>query len=223
MQVEFSVQSVRECKGAALAVLVLLSLVSLPVSQEWLERNSGYTDKPVSQALAYLAETGRVVKSRSGWMLAEGVQLMLGKVEQIDDLSRNYSDSRKNSDSALNSINVSLNNQEPEKDLSSNKTKASRNISVSERDEIWRILSAAGVRRNSRTDALIELEHITPEYLRAKIAEYKARGLSGAKWAGLLIKAIEYGEPAPELVLAENGHTADCECTECRVRRFRGG
>jgi hypothetical protein len=69
---------------------------------------------------------------------------------------------------------------------------------------------------------LIELEHITLDYLRAKMAEYKTRGLSGSKWSGLFIRAIEFGEPAPELTLAENGHPVDCTCTHCSVTRFLG-
>lgn len=72
---------VKECKGAALAILVLLAanrrMGGGAITQEWLERHSGYTDKPVSQALAYLAETGRIVRTSAGWMLAEEGELSL--------------------------------------------------------------------------------------------------------------------------------------------------
>jgi hypothetical protein len=65
---------VKECKGAALSILVLLAtnqqLGGGAVTQEWLERHSGYTDKPVSQALAYLSETGRINRTSAGWVLA---------------------------------------------------------------------------------------------------------------------------------------------------------
>jgi hypothetical protein len=61
---------VKECKGAALALLVLLSVNAQrgggAVTQEWLERHSGYSDKPVSQALVYLRETGRIVETAAG-------------------------------------------------------------------------------------------------------------------------------------------------------------
>jgi hypothetical protein len=64
---------VKECKGAALSLLVLLEtnreLGGGAVTQEWLERHSGYTDKPVSQALAYLSETGRIAMTAAGWVL----------------------------------------------------------------------------------------------------------------------------------------------------------
>ena len=69
---------VKECKGVALSILVLLAtnqqLGGGVVTQEWLERHSGYTDKPVSQALAYLGETGRVTRTRAGWVLTDGFQ-----------------------------------------------------------------------------------------------------------------------------------------------------
>lgn len=65
---------VKECKGAALSILVLLAtnqqLDGGAVTQDWLERHSGYTDKPVSQALAYLEETGRIRQNSTGWVLA---------------------------------------------------------------------------------------------------------------------------------------------------------
>jgi hypothetical protein len=68
---------VKECKGAALSILVLLAtnqqLGGGAVTQEWLERHSGYTDKPVSQALAYLGETGRLTHTPLGWVLTGAV------------------------------------------------------------------------------------------------------------------------------------------------------
>jgi hypothetical protein len=70
---------VRTLKGAPLAVFVLLRMAqadgSGPQGAEWLERYSGYSDKPVSQALAFLEEQGLV--SRNGrylWQLSGGVK-----------------------------------------------------------------------------------------------------------------------------------------------------
>jgi hypothetical protein len=57
---------IHELKGAPLAILITLSLVRQPVTKEWLERTSGYTDKPVSQALAYLTENGLVLGTQAG-------------------------------------------------------------------------------------------------------------------------------------------------------------
>jgi hypothetical protein len=68
---------VKECKGAALSILVLLAtnhqLEGGAVTQEWLERHSGYSDKTVSQALAYLQETRRILQTSVGWLLADGL------------------------------------------------------------------------------------------------------------------------------------------------------
>jgi len=74
MQFENPIRLVKELKGAALSVLVLLSLAPIPVTQRWLEIHSGYSDKPVSDALYYLREHGFVVKSNEGWLLSDCVQ-----------------------------------------------------------------------------------------------------------------------------------------------------
>ena len=42
-----------------------------PVTQEFIERHSGYTDKPVSQALILLREMGLVTQNgRTAWQIA---------------------------------------------------------------------------------------------------------------------------------------------------------
>ncbi len=86
--VTFGPQTVRELKGAALACLNLLMLCRTPVLQEWLERYSGYTDKPVSQAMAYLSEEGWAVKTKGakpGWVLADGLQPFLSAALGLSD------------------------------------------------------------------------------------------------------------------------------------------
>jgi hypothetical protein len=65
---------IHELKGAPLAVLITLSLVRQPVTKEWLERTTGYTDKPVSQALAYLTENGLALGTHAGWQLTESAR-----------------------------------------------------------------------------------------------------------------------------------------------------
>ena len=233
---EFSTRHVRELKGAPLAILVLLAISPLPVSKEWLARSSGYTDKPIHQACSYLKEQGLIDCSSGGWFLAAGFQMPLpGRIysepeglegtqdqlidEEADEAGQSESEAkdlhRKISDQGVRIINKDSKDLKELKDLNNNK---SRKNSEPENAELWEVLREAGVRRNERTMALARLEHVTPEYLRAKMAEYKASGLSGAKWAGLFIRAIEAGEPAPER--SENGHFAGCECVECQVNQF---
>lgn len=79
----FCVGMVRQLKGAPLAVLVVLSYAGQRVSQDYLERCSGYSDKPVSQALEYLRDLGVVDRSAAGWGLCEGQQLVLGQPAQL--------------------------------------------------------------------------------------------------------------------------------------------
>ncbi len=69
LQSENPVRMVRELKGAPLSIVMVLSLVHQRVTQEYLERATGYTDKPVSQALAYLQEVGLADHTLAGWQL----------------------------------------------------------------------------------------------------------------------------------------------------------
>src|SRR5512139_3800537 len=79
MQLENPIRLVRELKGAPISIILVLGFAGQGVTQEWIERATGYTDKPVSQALAYLEEIGLVDHTRAGWMLTgEARQLPLG-------------------------------------------------------------------------------------------------------------------------------------------------
>lgn len=94
----FSARMVRELKGAPLSCLVLLMLAGMPVSNEWLCMMSGYTDKPVAQALKLLSspEHQLVCRTSGGWRLSDAFQLAL--------INRNFSDSTTATD--LNLINL---------------------------------------------------------------------------------------------------------------------
>ncbi len=91
LQSDNPVRMVRELKGAPLSILFLLGFVKQPVSQEWLERNSGYTDKPVSQALQYLQEHGLVMHSSGGWIASSNAQqLVMGlEIEEENEEENN--------------------------------------------------------------------------------------------------------------------------------------
>lgn len=75
----FTARMVRELKGAPLSCLILLMLAGQPVSNEWLCMMSGYTDKPVSQALRMLAgpEYQIAVRTAGGWRLSNAFQEIL--------------------------------------------------------------------------------------------------------------------------------------------------
>lgn len=82
---ENPIRLVKELKGAALSIMVLLSWSNTPVTREWLEVHSGYSDKPVSKALFYLREQGFLVKGAGGWMLASGARQLPLPLEQVGE------------------------------------------------------------------------------------------------------------------------------------------
>lgn len=60
----------RELKGAPLAVIMALAFANnRRVTAAWLCSITGYTDKPITQALTYLSETGLVTHNVNGWTL----------------------------------------------------------------------------------------------------------------------------------------------------------
>lgn len=82
---ENPVRLVKELKGAPLSVLMALFFAGgIGVTQEWIERNTGYSDKPVSKALAYLQEHQFVIKTKSGWMLSDGARQLPLPFQQIE-------------------------------------------------------------------------------------------------------------------------------------------
>ena len=86
MQYDDPVRLVKELKGAGISILVLLSVSPVPVTQKWLEIHSGYSDKPVSDALYYLREHGFSVKAARGWLISDCVKqlpLPMGCLRQL--------------------------------------------------------------------------------------------------------------------------------------------
>lgn len=69
MDQQLTLSLVRAWKGCPLSVYVVLLLSGQALAQSFIERHTGYTDKPVSQALALLEESGMVRRSAGGWRL----------------------------------------------------------------------------------------------------------------------------------------------------------
>jgi hypothetical protein len=148
---ENPIRMVRELKGAPLSIIMVLRMVQQRVTQEYLERATGYTDKPVSQALAYLLEIGLADHTRSGWQLikSDRIQLPLplalesedlrqaepdSEYNNIDEVSRKYSDSLKLEE--VNLTNILINS-------SSDSLKAEQVGKIPTDDEIRKVLGAA--------------------------------------------------------------------------------
>jgi hypothetical protein len=60
--------------------------------------------------------------------------------------------------------------------------------------EIWAELSRIGLRKNARTEALAELEHVTPAYVRALAEKLQEQGRGGYRHTGLFVHACEQAE-----------------------------
>src|SRR4030042_2796526 len=206
LQSENPIRMVRELKGAPLSILMVLSLVHQRVTQEYLERATGYTDKPVSQALAYMQEIGLADHTNAGWQLikANVMQLPLPlmmeeetltqppptspnfqKLEIMggDDMSRNISDSLTtttlSNNDLIDSVVVISNNAE-----NRNNSDFEANLEEFKRQ---------GIARNKRTEALARMKHVNPGYISAQL-----KGLKKKDSKGLAIMRMEQGEEAPE-------------------------
>ena len=178
----FTARMVRELKGAPLSCFVLLLFSGMPVSNEWLCRMSGYSDKPISQALALLSgpEYQIVRKSRGGWTLSNDFQLMLGAEEE----SRRNSESRKNSVPTTTTINTNI--------LTEGVVVASRKNSDSDEDAQYLANMATckelGIGEPSAS-VISAMIHVNPEYIRAHI-----QSLQKGETKGLAIVRIKNGE-----------------------------
>ena len=75
MNVDPSIKLVRTLKGAPLSILLILKLIGQPATAEFLERTSGYSDKPVNAALQLLEEYGHITRNgRYAWQICEGAR-----------------------------------------------------------------------------------------------------------------------------------------------------
>lgn len=80
---------IRALKGAPLSVVVLLMAQSQPVSVTYISSMTGYSYKPVEDALLYLQTMGKVSRvGRYGWQIAEAIQPPLPATpDDVIDLS----------------------------------------------------------------------------------------------------------------------------------------
>ena len=216
---KFTIESIKHLKGAPLAVLLLLFFCAEPVSQAWLERWSGYSNKTIAQACHLLKECCLVVCTLDGWVLADQVILPPHpRRNSIPIINITDSDS-------INPENESTNtepwkNSTPENDDYSPPT-ANLPPESPEKTEMWQILVEAGIHRNDRIRALLKKPHMNPAYLRAKLEDYKAREKDNPGWLGLVIQGMEEAEPSDPR--APNGHRMDCQCSKCAFRHFTTG
>ncbi len=173
---QFSARLVRELKGAPLACFMLLLLSNDPVSNEWLCRMSGYTDKPIAQALKLLSsdEYKLVRRSRGGWILSHAFQIVLGQEE-----------SRKNS---VPTTTTYINTNPIKEEV----VAVSRKNSDSEREAAYNanlaVCKELGI-GEPNASTISDLEYVTPEFIRAHV-----QGLKKGETRGLAIVRIRNNE-----------------------------
>ena len=178
------IRMVRELKGPALSIFMALALVHQRVSQSWLEIATGYTDKSVSKALAYLEEAGLANHTSAGWQLTgQAKQLPLASALEMGEQETE------------NSANEEPREQEDNSDLDNpsrrnSDSTSSRVLKESIKDSISTISSQD--RRNSDSG----------DEQSGKIADR----ITAVKEA---LMAEEIGEPALSLLLGSQVLTAD--------------
>lgn len=206
---EFTSTMVKTLKGAPLSVLILLSLARQPVSAQYLERESGYSDKAVNSALLYLADHGLITRNgRYSWQIANGVKalpLMNELDEPVEEPLQAEAEvcaqtlepdagSRRNSESekfrvassSSNSLTTSI-----EKDTTTTTSDPeSEKFRVS---EVTQECIRAGIWK-SRSEAIAAMPHVTGRMVRywTQWAASKHKDLPLAIWR------IEHNKPVPE-------------------------
>lgn len=210
---ENPIRMVRELKGAPLSILMVLTMVHQRVLQGYLERATGYTDKPISKALAYMREVGLVDETCSGWQLIKEKVMQLPLILEleednsssnkgIDPSNKGFQPlviqpddvqlSRNNSDSL---ITTTLSNNE----LNSSVVVISNNETIRKNSEFEANLEEfkqCGISRNKRTESLASMRHVTPPYIRAHL---KALNKNDSK--GLAIMRMEQAENPPKTLI----------------------
>lgn len=240
--IENPIRMVRELKGAPLSILFALSIVQMRVSQEYLERVTGYTDKPLALGIGYLAEIGLVDKSSAGWGLtgmARQLPLTLeitgttestestenaekteeektAEPQSIEDNLDTVGGSRNNSDSAVRTTIKSIKNIDNLKTVV--RTGSRNNSELDEPEEgetkpdVWEELERAGIRRNRRVADIVSRDYVTVEYVKFHRERLEGAGKAFPRDAALLIRVLGDGDTGPK----EAKHKPGCMCEVCR-------
>jgi hypothetical protein len=229
LQSENPIRMVRELKGAPLSILMVLSLVHQRVTQEYLERATGYTDKPVSQALAYMQEIGLADHTNAGWQLIEQMvrqlPLPLALDEEIPDDHQNDENadpeelSPTDKKNAGRNISDSLNylSKKEEVVINNINTSSSNSLNLSNKDgkiptseEIQKVLDAAEVlfRRPVMGDPqdYANIDRLLSWITQAYMGSLERGKLKIQNPAGLVYWSFHQGKDrAPEKKYSESG------------------
>jgi len=172
------------CKGAALAILIILFFEKKPVGAEYLQRWSGYSDKPVSDALQFLSEPGIDLVTRTGrcaWQLTSYArQMPLMQALDASSGTRNFSESPTTTTTIIEGKGDKVGS-------SSSSSNTTRNFS-----ECVKLLMAAGI-GHPTCDRLAKLPWISIDYINAHVEYARKTNIDTA----LLIHKMRCQDAAP--------------------------
>lgn len=212
--IRFTAIMVRTLKGAPLSVLIGLIVARQDglgvVGAEWLERNTGYSDKPVTQALAFLEEQGMVSRNgRYGWQLTgDFIQLPLSVADLPENVVNGDNDRQPGSAGCIQL--ETRKNKRSRRNSESSPSSSSRDSKVKLTDQLlqqpecdpenFRVnletLRVVGIAEPKRSH-LAEMPHVTQELI-----QYHTRKAASI---GLAIYRIEHDFPIEAEVKPEEG------------------
>ncbi len=170
------IKLLRQLKGAPLAVLLAMTWTRARVSADWLATVTGYTDKPVSQALKLLTAYGWITKVQGGWQVSAGVQLPL-----MGEESEKF---RSSSSSCSKEVGEFYIEEQEESRKNSDSFHAN-----------FRTMKGYGIREPALS-RLSALEHVTPDFIHGHVRQvHREKGHMGTA-----IHRIEHDWPLPEIV-----------------------
>ncbi|MCC6147782.1 MAG: hypothetical protein IT308_09465 [Anaerolineaceae bacterium] len=219
----FSMEMLRTLKGPPLAVLIALLSVRQPVQADWLARATGYSDKPVKQALELLAEYGMATRNgRYAWQIADGVQPLpfldapapeapaatpaaaeaRGKVSPVSFLNRKVSETRRKDSHSFPVTTAAVSEggeKEEQQQLKAPRKNSGRKHKLS---AVEKCLYDGGI-RGPMLQELAGLGWVTQGYVRAMVIQAQREKIS----TGLLIHRIRSQD--------DIRHTEGCTCRWC--------
>lgn len=174
------IKLLRQLKGAPLAVLLAFSWTRARLSADYLVTVTGYTDKPISQALKLLTAYGWITKVQGGWQISAGVQLPL-MGEESEKFRSSSSSSSKEVDGICS---------EEEQESRKNSDSFLRN---------FRALKGYGIREPALS-RLAALEHVNPDFINAHVRQVQIE----KGHLGTAIHRIEFAWPIAEVIEVNN-------------------
>ena len=180
---QLTTANIKQLKGCAISILCLGLLDPQPHPAKWYKMMSGYSDKPVTEALAYLTEINLMLKVPKGWIIATDQQLILSTeneklstgypqvIHNSQQKSRNNSDSseksRNNSDSLplVVSSSLILKDKDSFKDLTTTTREGEIGIiPIPPFDANLKACLENGI-QEPKASEIAKMDHVTPEYI----------------------------------------------------------